>query len=339
MKVLEECFSSPPNRLPLLFEKAYRLSRRHFPNQIHFYAPGMVRYNMSFRQATNLYKFPGVSVTGGKCRLNCEHCKGRLLEGMISTPTPEKLLKVCRMVKEAGGSGCLISGGSMKDGVVPLKKFIPVMKRIKQELGLKLAVHVGLIDQSTAEGLADADVDAAMIDIIGEEETIRKVYHLNRSVEDFSTALTVLEENRVPTVPHVVVGIHYGQLVGEKKAVEMLTQHNSAALVIVALMPLADTPMEHISPPSPLDIARVILASRLSMPHTPVILGCARPRGEHKVETDALAVKAGVNGLAYPSEEVYALAEKLGLNIRLHEECCSLLWKEPLMKTTQRYLE
>jgi len=325
--LLEECFNSSPYGLKLLFMKAYQLSRRNFQNQIHFYAPGMVHYDTSFFQATNQFKFPAISITGRRCWLNCEHCRGRLLESMIPVPTPERLLMVCELVKETGGFGCLISGGSLRDGSVPLKKFIPVMKRVKRELGLKIVVHTGLIDRSTAEELADTGVDAAMIDIIGSEETIREINHLDRDVDDFNYTLRVLEENRIPTVPHIVVGIHYGRLMGERRAVEMLSGHKPMAVVIVAFMPLMNTLMEHINPPTPIDIARVILASRLTMPHTPIALGCARPRGMHKAKTDALAIKAGANGIAYPSEEAYDLARRLRLSIKFHEGCCSLLWE------------
>jgi len=328
MNLIEDCFNASSRRLFSIFEKAYRLSRRNFRDVIHFYAPGMVRYATSFYQAGDPYRFPGISITGRTCQLNCEHCRGKMLENMIPAPTPEKLFKTCELVKKAGGVGCLITGGGIHDGSVPLKKFVPVMKRIKREIGLKLAVHVGLIDQSLAEELVDVGVDAAMVDILGADETVRKVYHLDRSVEDFSSTLSVLEKNCIPTVPHIVVGIHYGRLLGEGKAVEMLARHRPAAVVVVALMPLAGTPMGHAAPPSPMDIARVILASRLSMPRTPIILGCARPRGEQRIETDILALKAGVNGLAYPCEEAYRLAEKLKLSVEFHSECCSLLWRE-----------
>jgi len=329
MSVLMECFCSPFHELKLLFKEAYQLSRTRFQNKLHFYTPGVTHYDMPFHQATSPYRFPGISITGRKCWLHCEHCKGRLLESMIPAPTPEKLLKVATMVKTTGGIGCLISGGSLMGGGVPLKKFVSTMKRIRQEMGLKIVVHTGLINQPTAEELADVGIDAAMIDVIGSDETISSVYHLDRSVEDFSSVLTVLEENSIPIVPHIVVGIHYGRLLGERRAVEMLSRHDPAALVIVAFTPLADTPMEHASVPTPVDIARVVLASRLSMPHIPIALGCARPRGAHKARIDALAIRAGVNGLAYPSIQAYNLAKRLKLDIEFHEECCSLLWKEP----------
>ncbi len=330
--ILEQCFKQTGHSLNKLFDEAYGRCRRNFLNRIHFYFPGMIQYETSFYQATETQRFPGISVTGKYCRLNCEHCKGKLLESMIPATTPEELLKVCTKIKRSGGKGCLISGGSLSDGSVPLMEFIPTIKRVKQDLGLRIVIHTGLVDASLAKALADTGVDAAMIDIIGSNDTIRKVSHLSGDVHSFDRSLALLEQSNIPTVPHIVVGIHYGKLKGERLALEIISKHQPAAIVIVALMPQEHTEMERIDPPLPLDVARVILASRLLMPYTPLLLGCARPRGANKVETDILGIRAGVNGIAYPSEEAYGFAKSLGLNIKFHEECCSLLWQHHIFE-------
>lgn len=247
---------------------------------------------------------------------------------MIPATTPQELYDVCAEINRKGSRGCLISGGSLDDGTVPLIDFIPTIRQVKQKLGLKVVVHTGLITPPLAKALADTGIDAAMLDVLGSKDTISKVYHLDCDIDSFDYSLSLLEEKKIPIVPHIVVGIHYGKLEGERQALAMILKHRHAAVVVVALMPLAHTPMEHAAPPSPWDVARVILASRLSMPSTPLLLGCARPRGMHKIKTDILAIKAGVDGIAYPSEEVCNFAQKSGLNIEFHQECCSLLWQE-----------
>src|SRR4030042_760075 len=325
-ELLERCFNQPFKELKPLFDEAYRISRSNFSNLIHFYVPGMVHFDTPFYKSSGTYGFPGVSITGRSCQLNCEHCRGRLLESMVPATTPQELYDVCVDIKGKGGDGCLISGGSLNDGSVPLIEFVPIIKRIKQELQLKLVMHTGLIYPDLAEALADAGIDAAMLDIIGSNETIREVYHLDYNTSSFEQTLSLLEQKNIPTVPHIVVGIHYGQIKGERQAVTMISQYHPAAIVVVALMPLDHTPMETASPPSPLDIARVVLVTRLLMPTTPLLLGCARPRGMHKVKTDILSIKAGVNGIAYPSEEACNLAQKMGLNFDFHQHCCSLIW-------------
>ena len=326
-KLLELCFEEL-HELKSLFKEAYESSRDHFSNSIHFYIPSMVHYETPFYQTANPRNFPAISITGRSCYLNCEHCKGRLLEGMIPATSPRRLFEVCSGIKKAGGRGCLISGGSSRDGSVPLMDFIPTIRKVKEKLGLEVVVHTGLVNPELAGTLAEAGVDAAMLDIIGSEETAREVYHLDCDVSSFDRSLDLLELNGIPTAPHIVVGIHHGSLRGEKRAIEMVCKHDPAAVVVVALMPLPGTPMEHTRAPSPLEIARVILALRFLMPHTPLLLGCARPRGEHKIRTDFLAIEAGVNGIAYPSEEVGYFVKERGLDIKSHEACCSLLWKD-----------
>lgn len=325
--LLEQCFDKPPHELKPLFTEAYRISRHHHSNLLHFYVPGMVHFDTPFYKSTS-HGFPGISITGRICHLNCEHCQGKLLDSMMPATSPRELYDVCAEISGKGSSGCLISGGSLEDGSVPLMDFVPTIKEVKEKLGLKVVVHTGLIQPSLAEALADASIDAAMLDVLGSEDTIREVYHLDCDMDSFDRSLSLLEEKKIPTVPHIVVGIHYGKLEGERQALRMILKHTHAAVVVVALMPLTHTPMEHTTPPSPMDIARVILATRLLIPSTPLLLGCGRPRGLHKIKTDILAVRAGVNGIAYPSEEVCNFAEKLGLKFRFHQECCSLLWQE-----------
>lgn len=327
-QLLKQCFERSAHELTALFDEARRLSQAHFSNVIHLYVPGMLHYETSFYRAENAHEFPAISVTGKFCHLNCDHCDGQLLESMIPATTPRQLFELCTEIKNRGGTGCLISGGSLRDGSVPLTRFIATIKRVKHDLGLRVVVHTGLVDASLAKALGDSNIDAAMIDIIGSNDTVREIYHLNDDISSFDRSLSLLEQNGVPTVPHIVVGIHYGKLKGEKAALEMVSKHDPAALVIVALTPLSKTKMEHTLPPSPLDVARVVLGSRLLMPRTPLLLGCARPRGQHKAETDLLAIKAGVNGIAYPSEDAYEFAEKSRLRINFHKKCCSLIWQD-----------
>lgn len=324
--LLELCFNQSIEDLKPLFDEAYRISRRNFSNLIQFYVPGMVHFDTPFYKSSS-HGFPGISVTGKSCQLNCEHCQGRLLDSMIPATAPQELFDICVDIKQKGSDGCLISGGSLIDGSVPLIDFIPTIKQVKQKLGLKVVVHTGLIDPSLAEALADADIDAAMLDIIGSSDTAKEVYHLDCDADSFDHSLSLLEERKIPTVPHIVVGIHYGQIKGERQAVMMISKYHPVAVVVVALMPLDHTPMDKTVPPSPLEIARVILALRLLMPDTPLLLGCARPRGQHKVETDILAIKAGVNGIAYPSEEVCDFSRELGLGFEFYQQCCSLMWQ------------
>ncbi len=64
------------------------------------------------------------------------------------------------------------------------------------------------------------------------------------------------------------------------------------------------------------------------MPETPLVLGCMRPKGEHRKRTDMLAVRAGVNAVAFPVEEAIQLAESLKLEISFSPLCCSQIFED-----------
>lgn len=313
--------------LEKMLDVSRELSWKHFGKEIRFYAPGFVPYKFS-KFSSSLTVFPSISVTGAFCALNCKHCKGRILKTMIPALKPADLIDTCKSLHEKGCIGVLISGGCLPDGSVPLEGFIEAITWIKRNLGLTVVVHTGLIDSKTAQKLREADVDAALIDVIGSDETIREVYRLNARVKDYDESLKALHEADVPVVPHVLVGLHYGKLKGELRSVRMISKHNPSAVVIIALTPIKGTPMENVEPPTPEDVVKVLTAARLTMPTTPLALGCVRPKGKHRTKTDTLAVKAGVNAIAFPTEGAVRLAESMGLTATFSPLCCSQIFED-----------
>jgi len=311
------------------FKEALNLCQKVFQNnfkgKIRFYAPSFAYYKSKHFSSSSV-AFPSISVTGSFCALKCKHCEGKVLRTMYSASTPQELYELCVDLKKQGALGCLISGGCLPNGSVPIKKFIDVITRIKRELGLFLAVHTGLVDPSLARSLKEAGVDCAMLDVIGSDQTIREIYRLKVSVRDFENSLRNLREAEVPVVPHVLVGLHYGKLKGELEALKMIAKYSPSALVIIAFTPIKGTAMERVAPPSPGQIARVLAVARLMFPRTPIALGCMRPKGEHRVKTDSLAVKAGVNAIAFPSEKAVKLAESLGYEVVFSSLCCSQIY-------------
>ncbi len=301
---------------------ARNISWKNFGKQIRFYAPSFTYYKTEhFRSSPTT--FPTISVTGSFCALKCKHCGGKVLETMLSATTPEKLVDICRDLRGQGCVGCLISGGCLPDGSVPLDRFTDAIAKIKRDLGLTVLVHTGIINSSTAKELKKAGIDAALIDVIGSDETIREVYQLDARVEDYDDSLRVLSESGIPIVPHVLVGLHYGRLRGELEALRMISKHSPSAVIIIAFMPVHGTPMEKVYPPAPKEIVKVLITARLLLPNTPVALGCMRPKGEHRIKTDTLAVRAGVNAIAFPAVKAVQLAESMGLKTAFSSLCCS----------------
>lgn len=295
--------------------------------EIVFHTPGLRRFKTSEYAAQDAERFVSISVTGTACALACEHCKMHVLQGMTALSQFDgSLFDLCCALAERGARGVLISGGCDRNGRVPLLRHIPDLIRVRRELGFTIRVHPGLPDEETVAGLAEVDVDGAMVDIIGDDATIREVYHLDATTAEYEAVLDRLERYRVPAVPHILLGLHYGQMRGEWKALEMIARHARRFLVLVILMPLNGTPMAAVPPPPVSQIADFFALARRTLPDTPVMLGCARPLGRIKIEIDRAAVDAGLDGIAYPAEGIVAYARERGFRPRFVDACCGVQW-------------
>ncbi|MEK6221203.1 MAG: radical SAM protein, partial [Chloroflexota bacterium] len=303
------------------------IRKENFTNKITFHAPGLRRYKTTEYETHDVTEFVSISLTGTNCALSCDHCKTSVLKGMTDfTQFDRSLFELCADLAEDGAKGVLISGGSDKMGRVPLLQHIPDLKRVREELGLAIRVHPGLPDEETIAGLAKIGIDGAMVDIIGHQDTIRDVYHLDATPNDYNEILANLNKYEVPSIPHIILGLHFGKMLGEETALEMIVENNPKILVLVVLMPLNGTPMYTSTPPSLDEIGSFFELARKSLPDKPVMLGCARPLGPMKPAIDKLAVDAGLNGIAYPAEGIvnYALEQELEPNFI--NACCGVSW-------------
>jgi len=322
-------FYTPKLSLPpaMLDPECLAIRRTHFSDHIAFHAPGLKGYKTSEYGGQNAQEFVSISVTGTACALSCEHCKMSVLKGMMALPYFDgSLFDLCIDLAKRGARGVLISGGSDKQGRVPLLHHIPDMIRIRRDLGLTIRAHVGLPDEETCEALAAVGIDGGMIDVIGHQDTIREIYHLDSTPAAYETALEHLARYNVPTVPHIILGLHFGRMLGEWRALEMIARHTPKILVLVILMPLTGTPMAITRPPSLDEIGIFFETARKALPCTPVMLGCARPLGQIKFDIDRLAIDAGLNGIAYPAEGIVEYARQKRLTPNFINACCGVTW-------------
>lgn len=306
--------------------EAMSVRRRHFGDAIEFYAPGLKRWQSSEWVPEKPNRFLPVSVTGTACALQCDHCKTKVLEGMITVSKETDLFATAQRLQSQGTEGVLVSGGSTARGGVPLLGHVRAMRRVREELGMRVIVHSGVVSPKLAEGLAEAEVDGVMLDIMGAEETIREVYHLDLTPADFERSLELLAAREMRIIPHIVLGLHYGRFLGEWNALEMIARYPVSTLILVVLTPLVGTPMEHLEPPPVGDVTDFFALARVTMPGTRVNLGCGRPMGAMKVALDRAAIDQGLNGIAYPADGMVAYAREQGLEPEFFEYCCSLTW-------------
>ena len=303
-----------------LLERAREASWRAKGRRITFFLPGM------FVQDGVKGKYPALSLTGDGCQLMCEHCRGSLLAPMIDASDPEALVRTCQELQHRGHPGVLISGGCDANGALPWEPFLPAIRRVKETTDLFVSVHAGFLGAREAERLKQAGVDQALVDLIGDDGTIDRIYHLAVGVEGITTTLEALSSAGIPIVPHVVCGLDHGRMIGEERTLDLVERFHLDQLTVLSFMGLAGTPMHDTPPPAPADVASFIARARIRMPELLISLGCARPRGVSILEV--LAIDAGVNRMAIPSDEAVERARLYGLEITYQRSCCSIpeLW-------------
>lgn len=300
---------------------------------IHFYTPTFKSFQTSEISGCGKRAWPAVSITAGDCKLQCDHCKARLLESMIPARTPEALWRAVNGMIVNGARGMLLTGGSNHRNEVEYDRYYATIRRIKDEFpDFRIALHTALVDADMACCMEESGIDVAMMDVIGAQETVTQVYHLRRNVEDFERSLEVLVATRMKVVPHIVIGLHYGRLLGEWKALEMIYQHRPDALVLVVVMPFYAPAKRPFETPDADAVGRFFLDARARVPDDlPLLLGCARPPGVTKVQIDTYAVFAGLNGIAHPSDGIVELAARLERHVQVTPACCSIVVGDEVM--------
>jgi hypothetical protein len=293
--------------------------------KIRFSTPTFKEYASSELQGCSNNSFPAFSITGSGCALNCDHCQTKILEPMIAVQKPAMLEeKVRDLVLMQDLQGFLLSGGSNKRNEINYSAYYPVIEKLKREFPhLKIAIHTALTDEAAAKDMESAGVDTAMMDMIGAQETITEVYHLERTVDDFEATLAALTATSMEISPHIVIGLHYGRILGEANALDIISRYNVGALVLVVIMPFYSKPGTFITPKSS-DVGEIFLEARKRMGDQNVLLGCARPPGMAKREIDTYAVMAGLDGIAFPADGVVQVAEAIGRPYEQAHACCSI---------------
>lgn len=292
---------------------------------IRFSTPTFKAYSSCELNGCGRNAFPAFSVTAAGCALMCDHCEAKILEPMIPATSPEMLdRKVRDLVAAQDLRGFLLSGGSTKRNEIRYERFYPVLERLKRDFPyLKVAIHSALLDAQRARRMEAAGVDTAMMDVIGAAETIRDVYHLDRPVDDFESTLASLCATTMEVVPHIVIGLHYGRIVGEPRALDIVSRHRIHSLVLVVVMPFYAKERTFETPCAE-DVGRVFIEARRRLPHQEVLLGCARPPGMHRRVTDAYAVAAGLDGIAFPADGAVGVANAIGRPAVQEHACCSI---------------
>lgn len=267
-------------------------------------------------------RFPSISVTGRSCDLSCRHCAGAYLRSMMPAMTPEALEATAARLSRDGCEGFLLSGGSTRSGEVPLGRFSKTIGRVKESTDLKINAHVGLMDRDGLSALVAAGVDAFSVDVYGTDSAVKDTLGLEAVAEDYLRMIEDLRDLGAPlVVPHLCVGIERGRVVGELTAINRLAEIRPEVVVMLVFIPTKGTPYATAPSPRREDVIAVISHALDAMPGTRINLGCMRPRIDRALEAEA--ARAGISGLAVPSNAVKADLARDGYRIVERETCCA----------------
>jgi len=267
--------------------------------------------------------FPAISVTGARCALNCRHCAGKYLNGMIPATSPDALLAVAEALAERGANGFLLSGGNDPCGKVPLSGYIDAIREIKATTDLSINAHIGVASTEEISRLVDSGVDSFSVDVYGSDETIQDVLGLGIKADEYFRVVDDLMKAGARNVaPHICVGIHAGQLKGEFSALDRLARLQPAKLVLISLIPTKGTAYEAVAPPSDDAMVSVARRARELLPGAKLLLGCMRTKLARQDEVEM--IDAGIDGIVLPASSTVERLTGKGYQVKKRSVCCSM---------------
>ena len=216
-------------------------------------------------------RFLPVSITGYRCWLLCEYCKGRWLRGMVPAETPEKLEKLVER-KAHRLTGILVSGGFTRDGRLPYKPFTRSLQRIRKRYPhLILSMHPGFIGS-----IREAELLAQLIDYADYEVPLtRRQLELMRlpwrTPEDYILDAAMASDAGLRIAPHILLGLPGAPLEEELENLELLLRHLKPHVLVV----LYYTEAESDAAKAMHEIEVVVRRARGRVQS--VALGCMRP--------------------------------------------------------------
>lgn len=299
--------------------------------------------------------FPSVSITGTKCALNCLHCGRKYLSHMQAAETPDKFIELCLREREKGARGVLISGGCDKKGrMLNLDKFLPAIKDVKEKTDLIIKLHTGFVDADLARRIVEAGVDVASMEFVGADESIHDIFGLDARISDYVDTFVNLKDAGMQHIaPHIAVGLHFGKLKGEARALELLKESKIApsTLVIIVFRPTKGTALADLPAPSPEDVGTVVKRAKTLFPNAPLVLGSLRPRSSGRNDPDKearygierAAIDNGITGIEIPSLAAIEYLKERGYRIKRinaygvlpieYEDKVEWVWGESTNKT------
>jgi biotin synthase len=238
-----------------------------------------------------------ISARSGRCGEDCAFCSqsGHHSGNAETHPlvSGDEILTAARIAHESGASRfCTVtSGGALSDA--DFVQLLDQLKRVEAEVPIALDASLGFLDDRRAAQLRDAGVT--------------RYNHNLECAQDHYPAIcsTHTWEQRVDTVKRVRntgMSICCGGIIGmgetEEQRLDLaftLAELGVDCVPVNILNPRPGTPLEHATPPRPLEILKTVALFRLILPKATIKI--AGGREVNLRDFQAAALRSGANGM------------------------------------------
>jgi len=272
-----------------------------------------------------------VNAKSGGCAEDCGFC-AQSRYAAADTPMhammdPEQILEHAKAAEAAGAHRfCMVTQGqglSKRD----FEKIIEGAKLVAAETNLKRCVSIGHISPARAKRLAEAGVQRVHHNV----ETARSYYEEVTTTVRYEGRMRTIEAVKEAGLETCVGGIlNLGE--SPRQRIEMafeLSEINPTSVPINLLNPRVGTKFGDRPLMDPWEVVKWVAIFRLILPDALFRLCGGRVENLKTMDMQALAVKAGLNGvmmgnflttLGVDPAEDRATFEELGLNVARHED-------------------
>jgi uncharacterized radical SAM superfamily protein len=253
-----------------------------------------------------------VSLTDRGCEQNCAHCNGHYLKGM-------QMLSKLDSGKLSEYEAVLISGGSSKNGSVPVEEHIDTILSLPGHLQLNL--HPGY---QPVEPLLPLKKRRPVVsfDLPGSDAVIKNVFKLPYRAEDYRQ-LFISYARHFDTVPHICIGLNEGKDSGEESTLDFLAGQPARQTVFIIFRPTPGTELADAQPPELSRVCEVLSYARSRL-KSQLLLGCMRPAGTYRRDVDILAWLYGIRKIVQPHHDLVKILERNGVTVNEYKNCCAL---------------
>jgi biotin synthase len=261
-----------------------------------FRAAGVHRW---FHDPSEIQVCSLLSIKTGGCKEDCAYCpqSARYRTGVGATPllSVEEVIEAARSAREAGATRFCMGAAwrNVKDNA-EFERVLGMVRSVAS-LGLETCCTLGMLSDEQAVRLKEAGLHAYNHNLDTSEEFYGRII-TTRTYQDRLQTLASVSRAGLTVCCGGIIGM------GESHEDRVRLLHTLATLPrhpesvpINALVPVPGTPLADRPPVPPLDVVRMVAATRVLMPRSMVRLSAGRL--EMSAETQTLCFLAGANSI------------------------------------------